>query len=152
MSREFHYRWSWQLQSSPEELWPLVADTNRFNFDAGLPHVKRESADGQLENARRRLSLSRLGVEVAWEEEPFEWVEPKRFGVRRTYSKGPIATLRVQADLEAVDDGTSLTYQIWVSERNFLGRLAIPIQIGILTARSFSSSMIVTSKSLARRC
>jgi class 3 adenylate cyclase len=139
MSKEFHYRWTWKLKSTPEELWPLVADTNRFNYDAGLSVVRRDSENGELPNARRRLSFSSVGVGVAWEEEPFEWVEPRRFGVRRNYFKGPIAHMRVQVNLEPIATGTELTYQIWVRERNFLGRLAIPIQIGILTARSFAS-------------
>ena len=36
---EFHYKWEWRLHSSPERLWPFVADTNRFNRDTGLPSV-----------------------------------------------------------------------------------------------------------------
>ena len=38
--REFHYRWQWNLQSSPETLWPLVTDTNRFNRDSGVPECR----------------------------------------------------------------------------------------------------------------
>lgn len=33
--RERYYRWIWHFQSSPEQLWPLVADTNRFTHDVG---------------------------------------------------------------------------------------------------------------------
>ena len=42
---EFQYRWTWQLRSSPEALWPLVADTNRFNRDTGVPNVERHAAN-----------------------------------------------------------------------------------------------------------
>ncbi len=38
--RDFHYRWEFDLESSPEQLWPLVADTNRFNRDTGVPEVE----------------------------------------------------------------------------------------------------------------
>ena len=38
--REFHYRWEFELESSPEQLWPLVADTNRFNRDTNVPAVE----------------------------------------------------------------------------------------------------------------
>ena len=66
------YRWEWRLRSSPEALWPLVADTNRFNRDVGLRGVETQpAADG-----RRRVRLGRL---VEWEEEPFEWERPRRF-------------------------------------------------------------------------
>ena len=54
--REFHYRWEFDLESSPEQLWPLVADTNRFNRDTGVPAVQMVQSEGKgLKNARRRL-------------------------------------------------------------------------------------------------
>ncbi|MBI2503372.1 MAG: hypothetical protein HYW07_09115, partial [Candidatus Latescibacteria bacterium] len=133
--REFHYRWEWELRSSPEELWPLATDTNRFNRDTGLPPVEER---GMGLNARRRLRFRKLGVVVEWEEEPFEWVRPHRFGVVRRYSKGPVAQMRVLAELETrPEGGTRLVYQAWLWPRNLLGLLAIPIQVGLLSARSF---------------
>jgi len=89
--REFHYRWQFDLESSPQQLWPLVADTNRFNRDTGVPAIGMTNDQGGLSNARRRLRLSAFGVPVEWEEQPFEWVRPQRFGVVRRYSKGPIS-------------------------------------------------------------
>jgi hypothetical protein len=38
--RDFHYRWEYILKSSPEQLWSFVADTNRFNRDAGVPALQ----------------------------------------------------------------------------------------------------------------
>jgi class 3 adenylate cyclase len=151
--REFHYRWEFDLASSPEQLWPLVADTNRFNRDTGVPAVETLSNQGGgLRNARRRLRLSAFGIAVEWEEQPFEWVRPTRFGVVRRYSTGPIEELRVLAELlpqekrsEAPGDpaeerspGTKLIYQVWAKPKNLLGLAAIPIQIGWLSARNFA--------------
>jgi len=153
--REFHYRWEFDLESSPEQLWPLVADTNRFNRDTGVPVVKTLSNPGAgLKNARRRLRLSVFGVPVEWEEQPFEWVRPQRFGVLRRYSKGPMEELRVLAELipkekrphdsppEGPDtetqSGTKLIYQVWAKPKNVLGLIAIPLQIGLLSARNFA--------------
>ena len=142
MNREFHYRWEWRLRSSPQALWPSVADTNRFNMETGLPPVERADAGEPLAlaNARRRLKFTKLGLTVEWEEEPFEWVEPRCFGVVRRYSRGPVETMRVQADLTQLEDGgTRLVYQVWAEPRNLLGVMAIPIQIGIVSARSFAN-------------
>lgn len=138
--REFHYRWEYQLQSSPDKLWPFVADTNRFNRDAGIPSLQTVSGRGQrLPNARRRLRLSFLGLPVEWEEQPFEWVKPSRFGVSRKYSKGPIAELRILAELSPINsDQTRLVYQIWAKPKSWLGLLVIPIQIGIVSSRNFA--------------
>lgn len=132
--KEFHYRWEYDLKASPEELWPLVADTNRFNADAGVPAVE---ALGMAGNARR-LRLTKFGVPVEWEEQPFEWIRPYRFGVVRRYTKGPVSEMRVEAELhERPEGGTKLIYQVWAQPRNLLGRAAIPVQVGILSKRSF---------------
>ena len=152
--REFHYRWEFDLESTPEQLWPLVADTNRFNRDTGVPAVQMVQSEGKgLRNARRRLRLSAFGIPVEWEEQPFEWTRPSRFGVLRRYSKGPIAELRVTVDLTPANEpgdfpsdahqavGTKLVYQIWAKPRNVIGLLAIPIQIGILSARNFARTL-----------
>lgn len=138
--REFHYRWEFDLESSPEQLWPLVSDTNRFNRDTGVPEVEAESAKGtRLGNARRRLRLFFLGMAVEWEEQPFEWTRPQRFGVVRRYTKGPITELRVTAELIRRDPtGTKLVYQLWAKPRNILGWLIVPIQIGLISARNFA--------------
>ena len=133
--REFHYRWEYNLQSSPEELWPLVADTNRFNADAGVPAIEVQGSKGNA----RRLRLFNLGIAVEWEEQPFEWIRPCKFGVVRRYTKGPVREMRVQAELKARSEGgTKLIYQVWAEPRNPLGTLAILIQIGILSKRGFS--------------
>ena len=138
---ERHYRWEWMLRSNPEALWPFVADTNRFNWDAGVPQVELV-VGAPLPNARRRLRLFRLGVPVEWDEEPFEWVWPSRFGVVRRYAKGPVAELRVRATLEpGPSGGTRLGYEVWARPRNLLGRAAIPIDIGWRAARRFEATV-----------
>ena len=98
--REIHYRWEYDLKSDPEHLWPFVADTNRFNRDTGVPAVESlPSKKQRLRNARRKLHLSIYGFPVEWEEQPFEWIRPQRFGVVRNYTKGPVSQLRALAEL-----------------------------------------------------
>src|SRR2546426_9604401 len=134
--REFHYRWEYDLESSPEQLWPLVADTNRFNRDTGVPAVESVISESKgLRNARRRLRLSTFGIPIEWEEQPFEWVRPRRFGVVRRYSKGPVAELRVFAELSPLEtagdnlsspkkksSGAKIGYEEW-GRANHINRL-----------------------------
>ncbi len=148
MPKEFHYIWQFDLESSPEKLWPLVADTNRFNRDTGVPTIEPVVTQDKSKNARRRLRLSAFGIPVEWEEQPFEWVRPHRFGVVRRYSKGPMSELRVRVELEPrvtteneVHTGTKLTYEVWAAPRNILGSIAIPIQIGFISARNFARTL-----------
>lgn len=133
--KELHYRWEFELDSTPEQLWPLVADTNRFNRDTGVPAVKNAGAPSEK---GRRLRLTSLGIPIEWEEQPFEWVRPQRFGVVRRYSKGPMEELRVLAELEPVNGGTKLVYEVWAKPKNLLGAIAIPLQIGIISAKNFA--------------
>ncbi len=136
---ELHYRWEWHLRSSPEQLWPFVTDTNRFNRDVGLPAVHRAD-DETRENARQNLRFSRLGVRVEWEEEPFEWVRPYRFGVHRRYSAGPVASTRVLVELiPQPKGGTLLVYRTWVRPSNPLGMAAIPAVMELSNRRAFGA-------------
>jgi class 3 adenylate cyclase len=116
----------------------LVADTNRFNRDAGVPFVEQMGSSD--EHGRRRLRLSKLGIGVVWDEEPFEWIRPLRFGVVRRFASGPVAEMRVTAELtEREGGGTRLVYQVWARARGPLGRALIPLQVGRISARRFAA-------------
>lgn len=142
---EFYYHWEWQLPASPAQVWPLVADTNRFDHDTGLPAYEEDrTAEADLANGRHRLRFRIYGVALEWDEEPFEWVAPYRFGVVRHYKPGllqPIAQLRVRAELfPQPDGGTRLVYEVWAKPANLLGYAAIPVQIGLISRRRFGAA------------
>lgn len=140
--REMHYRWEFDLRSSPEALWPLVSDTNRFNRDTGVPKVTENDSPVKQKPGRKYLRLSKLGISLEWEEQPFEWVRPYRFGVTRRYLKGPVAEMRVQAQLAPTPaGGTTLIYEVWARPRIALGRAAIRVQVGIISKRSFARAL-----------
>lgn len=143
MSRsELHYRWEYNLKASPEQLWPFVADTNRFNRDTGVPSIEpAKTARQRLRNARQKLRFSIYGMAVEWEEQPFEWVRPSRFGVARNYSKGPMCELRALAELTPRDDGgTKLTYSLSIKPRSAFSALIVSSQIKLVTARRFAAA------------
>lgn len=137
MAKEFHYKWVWDFASAPEALWTLVSNTNRFNRDTGLPPIELLG----IENGVKRVKFKIPLVNVAWEEEPFEWTYPYRFGILRRYRNGPLSEMRVDCRLERLDPtGTRLTYEVWATARNFLGTLAIPLVIGVYSAQQFGAA------------
>jgi class 3 adenylate cyclase len=138
--RELHYHWEYDLKASPEKLWPFVADTNRFNRDTGVPSVEpARTTRERLRNARRRLRLSMYGMAVEWEEQPFEWVRPSRFGVARAYSKGPITELRALVELTPrAAGGTKLSYDLRAQPRTLLGGFLFSQQVKFSSARRFA--------------
>ncbi len=141
-NRTIKYRWTLRLESSPEALWPLVADTNRFNRETGVPSLMpRLSSDDRSLRSESPLSamlrLRVLGQTIEWLEAPFEWIEPRRFSIVRRYTRGPMRRMDVRLTLEPQGGGTLLTYEVDAAPRNVLGRLAIPIQIGLISRRAF---------------
>jgi class 3 adenylate cyclase len=140
--RELHKRWEFDLKSSPERLWPFIADTNRFNRDTGVPEIEVDADQKPRRNARRKVRLSIYGLPVEWEEQPFEWVKPFRFGIERVYSKGPLSRLRVLAELKPNDDGgTHLIYQLWSTPRNLPGAFAVGLQVNLIVSRRFRDAI-----------
>jgi class 3 adenylate cyclase len=145
--KEFHYVWEYDFHHPPEQVWSFVADTNRFNMLVGLPAVEFLADEDEINlNNRRRLRFTRLGQQIEWEEEPFEWVRPSRYGVVRRYLRGPVAEMRVQVTLTP-RDGTHLVYELTARPRNLLGRLAIPAQIGVISKRQFKRAFELYNRS-----
>ena len=141
MLREYQYRWVFDLKSSPEDLWPFVADTNRFNRDTGVPPIEVDEGKKPLRNARRRVRLSIYGMDLEWEEQPFEWVRPVRFGIERNYNKGPMVRMRALAELMPNSaGGTRVTYEVRALPRNLIGRVAIPFQIKLKSGPKFRAA------------
>src|SRR6185436_14933467 len=134
MTKEFHFSWQWDLASSPEALWPLASDTNRFNRDTGQPEVEMLSNVKGVKQMRMRLPI----IRVEWEEEPFEWTYPYSFGVSRLYSKAPIDSMRSQASFERLPNkGTRLTYDSVFVVSNPFVQILIPFVIGVIARKRF---------------
>lgn len=140
--KEFHYQWEWDLQSSPEDLWPLVADTNRFDRDSGTPALQILNKD-KTTNTNLKVRFTKYGFPFEYEQEAFEWTYPRRFSVTRKYTRGVMSAIRIQADLEPrAAGGSHLSYQVWATPANILGVLGIPFQIGLIFRRTFSNAFL----------
>ena len=134
MTQEFYFDWYWDLESSPQAIWPFASDTNRFNRDTGQPEIEMLDNVKGVKRARMKLPV----IRVEWEEEPFEWTYPYSFGILRTYSKGPIDEMRVQVNFDPrPEGGTRVRYQTWMRTSKLLARLALPFVIGFIAKNRF---------------
>jgi len=131
------YRWRWQLKSSPTELWPLVADTQRFNQATGLPVVHFTAVALETGGSRLLAETSKLGISVQYEDYPFDWVKEQQFSNVRVFERGPLAKTVVRVSLEPNEAGTMLHYELEITPANLLGRLGIPYQFGWEMRRNF---------------
>ena len=116
---------SWTFQQPPEVLWPLIADTARFNEALKTPKYTVKDipqADGSM------LHLARTGfgpVELEWEEHPFEWVVNRSFTQTRVFRKGPFRTFGPLFEIVPDGTGSRARYVLRVEPANALGWLLL---------------------------
>jgi len=119
LSKEGHqqhlFNWSIQLSSTPEELWPFVSDTNQIFRLLGAPSVKRTQLTRSAPKGFIEVTNSRLSSYSLWEQEPYFWEKPYRYGTIRNYKVGVIKHLKYQVDLIANKHGTLLNTRIWIT-------------------------------------
>lgn len=132
--RDFHYVWDWLLRSTPEQLWPYVSDTQRFNRVAIGYTVRAIAEDDEgVQQVRAHYVLP-----LAWDEHPFEWERPHRFSVVRRFLGPILRDFIVTTTLTPASAGTRLRYDVTARPATLLGLLAIPIQIGLISRRRFA--------------
>jgi class 3 adenylate cyclase len=125
-----YHRWEWDFPgTAPETLWPLVCNTDRFNYDSGLPQETNIGDERSLGIPRQQMVASARGFTVAITQRPFEWVEPCWYGVYRHFATGPLALFRNVVELLGEDGGTRVVYHSWYATRGTLGRLLFGIHL-----------------------
>ena len=130
------YDFQWTLNSQPKDLWPLVADTDRFNRAIGLPaaNFNYDHSDGQLNifgNAKFK------GMKVSWREHPFQWIYEREMSVLREFETGPFEWVMSIVELEPLaNQKTRLIHRFEVKPRGWFGKILTPFQFGLLTKRS----------------
>src|SRR5262249_39589646 len=96
-----------------------------FNKAIGLPAVEFADAPDPRGGSARVGRFKVLGMNVVWDEHPFEWVKEREHGVFRRYHEGPLRTLWSRVQLRPGDDGgTELTNETWATRAGPLGGLA----------------------------
>lgn len=108
-----------------EVVWPALSNTDWFNRALGLPAVQYEfharAEGGSSTTARARVA----GLEVVWQELPFEWLEPEFYRVRRVLEKGPLLEASMALDLHAQPGGTRVLITSELLPRNLIGKLMV---------------------------
>lgn len=134
-----HFDWNWQLESAAEKLWPLISDTNRMNKNLNLPPVQNSTISYDLKKGHTQLSYNTLQNSDAWEEEPYEWEHPYRFGVKRHYKNGSYRDVKLQVDLLPNSAGTRIRYQIWATARNLLAYYLKSMNLNLFLRRKLKN-------------
>jgi eukaryotic-like serine/threonine-protein kinase len=119
----------WTLKSTPEALWPFVANTDRLNRAVGLPPAafeRSEQSGDVITQGANRVA----GVSLRWREHPFEWVEGRRWGVLRVFDRGVLRWFTIELLLAPVaGGGTRLRYVMTYEPKHFLARLIVAAEM-----------------------
>jgi serine/threonine protein kinase len=119
---------------SARDLWPEVSDTNQFNRALGLPEIRYEF-DKDADGVVRLFGEARLGGFASrWLENPFEWVEGKRFSVVRNFEKGPLRWYASAVELDPVGANQTLVHhRLWLAPRNAITAAAAKLELKLKT-------------------
>ena len=116
--------WTWTFDLPPSELWPVLADTNRFNEAMGLPPYVLEETPQPNGTVLRRGKGKAAGFTLEWEEKPYEWIEGRHFRQAREFTKGPFRRFGPVFDLEPDGKGGSrVSYALEYEPLTLMGRL-----------------------------
>lgn len=107
---QIHERATVLLPTDLATAWAIVSDANALNRAAGLSPV---ALAPHAAGASRLQGATRLsGVDVTYDEQPFEFVAPRWSRVTRPFHNGPFRLLQARMDLEEEADGVRVTVDI----------------------------------------
>lgn len=136
-SRSFH----WRFENPPAAIWPILADTVRFNEAAGLPRYEVTESLQDDGAVRYEGRLKRGPVTISWREIPVNWVANRWFEHRREFHSGPLKDLTARFELTPCPEGKGCQgdYTLTATPANLLGRLLLKAGFFESTAKTFSA-------------
>ncbi len=115
--------WTWTFDLPPDRLWPVLADTDRFNEAMGLPSYTLEQTPQPNGTVVRRGRGKAAGFTLEWEEKPYEWIAGRHFRQSRVFTKGPFRRFGPVFDLKPDGKGGShVTYALEWEPLSLVGR------------------------------
>ena len=138
MAKAVRQSWVWRFDHPPEAVWPILADTARFNEAAGIPKHRITEAQ-QPDGSVHYLAALRFGpFRVSWRELPVEWVAERRFRHCREFLSGPFRSLCATLELSPEGGGSRVDYTLEAVPANLVGWLILRLGFMARTGRTFT--------------
>ncbi len=123
MRETMRHTLTWHFDLPPERLWPVLADTNRFNEAMGLPPYRLEEIPQPNGTVLRRGRGKAAGFALEWEEKPYEWIHGRHFRQARIFTKGPFKRFGPVFDIEPEGAGSKVSYALEWEPLTLMGRM-----------------------------
>ena len=112
------------LRFARERVWKVFRKTDWLNRSLGLPPVRYETKSQPEGGSEVRACARLAGLNVAWREYPFEWLEPEFYSVRRVFERGPFAEACFKFHFHELPAGSTRVEALSsVTPRNATGRI-----------------------------
>jgi class 3 adenylate cyclase len=130
--------WEWTFDQPVAAMWPLLADTARFNEAASLPRHQITEIP-QPDGSVHYFAAAKIGpFNIEWQDKPVNWVTGQWFEHTRWFKNGPLKSLTAELRLEPNGAGTKARYTMALEPANLLGRL--------ISGRMFSGTGVKFSR------
>jgi class 3 adenylate cyclase len=117
---------TWHFDLPADRLWPVLADTNRFNEAMGLPPYVLEETPQPNGTVLRRGQGKAAGYTLAWEEKPYEWILNRYFRQSRVFTKGPFRRFGPVFEIAREGNRSRVSYTLECEPLTWIGRLFGP--------------------------
>ncbi len=122
--------WTYDVAMPKHAVWPVLTDTSAMNQRLGQPEMKFREENGRLVG-----STVRAGMELVWDEVPWQWEHEHSLSNERIYRSGMLRYNRGIFEVhDAGPDRSRVTIYFGGVPRTWLGRLAL--RYGMLSLRS----------------
>ncbi|MSO92589.1 MAG: hypothetical protein EXQ86_04215 [Rhodospirillales bacterium] len=128
----------WRFEAPVEKIWPVLADTARFNEAAELPKHEIEEIP-QADGSVLYLGHLRKGpFTITWEDKPVNWIENRWFEHCRHFRNGPFKSLCATLRFFPEGKGCRGEYTLAVEPANLLGRAILALGFLDAAGRTFA--------------
>src|SRR5436190_18220980 len=127
-----------RVQVPLERLWDFLSDTERVNRAVDLPAINFSPLPDPQKKGYYKAETRFLGLTLAYDELPFEWVRGRYYQVERRFATGPlekvVGGIRCAA---AAGDATDLEVFADIVPRNLFGSIVAKKVVGKKATQDF---------------
>ncbi len=130
--------WTWHFDSPAAAIWPVLADTARFNEAAALPKHDIEETPG-ADGSVSFVGRVKVGpLVLTWDDFPANWIDGRWFSHQRRFRNGPFRSMTATLRLSPEGTGSRGDYTLEVETANILGDASVALGFFSSTRRKFT--------------
>ena len=138
MSGKQHRKFIWHFDSPVEDIWPIMADTARFNEAANLPKHEIEEIP-QPDGSVQYIGSAKVGpLTLVWEDHPVNWIENRWFRHCRTFRTGPLKMMCATLEFFPEENGCRGEYTLEAEAATLFGRIMLATRFFTAAERDFT--------------